>query len=116
MKYKNKFNKVYLKLIFSNVSMNWNITNDNHLVLAGSSYCLDIAGRNYQKDASVILYWINSPTSDNQIWTLEKINDYFFIRSVGDQSFALTLRYDDKTITINKFNANDDKQKWKMSY
>lgn len=96
--------------------MSWNITSDNHLELTGNTYCVDIAGRNYKKDASVILYWINNPTSDNQIWILEKINDFFFIRSAGDQSFALTLRYDGKTITIDKFNANDDKQKWKLTY
>lgn len=96
--------------------MNWNISQNYHIINPLNNRYLDIAGGNYSPQASVILYKINSGKSGNQIWIFEEKNNKFFIRSAGNSGFALALRSDGKSLTIDYFNENDSKQQWKLNF
>ncbi len=77
---------------------------------------MDVSLFKFQPNAQLIMYGIKVPSGNNQLWSIEKINDYFFIKSIGNLELALTISLDGKTITLAYFNPDDKKQQWKINF
>jgi len=85
------------------------------LIIPSIGKCLDVSSFNFEPNAKLTLYSLNVPSSNNQLWFVEKINDYFFIKSIGNLELALTISVDGKTITLAYVNPADTKQQWKIN-
>lgn len=104
-----------IKITFSNSSTQWNISLDNHFITE-LNRCMDISDCIYKPNASIILNSLSVSTTRNQIWMIEKKQNYFFIKVVGSADLALTINSQENSVTLDNFNEYDKKQQWILDY
>ena len=90
----------------------WNVTSDYHL-LSTDGRAISMSGT-LASNPSIII-WTNYKTQDSQQWQVDKVNNYYAIRSSVDLNYVLALTTDKKKVTTKPFNISDTTQLWSLT-